>query len=77
MPFALSNRLYELGVFVPPAVFPAVPKGQARLRFCVISDHKPEQISKALDLLVQAADELGIKLPSPDDVKAKAPVSVR
>ncbi|MGI6717243.1 MAG: aminotransferase class I/II-fold pyridoxal phosphate-dependent enzyme [Eubacteriales bacterium] len=75
--FALSNRLYELGVFVPPAVFPAVPKGQARLRFCVISDHKPEQISKALDLLVQAADELGIKLPSPDDVKAKAPVSVR
>ncbi|MCE5342963.1 MAG: aminotransferase class I/II-fold pyridoxal phosphate-dependent enzyme, partial [Eubacteriales bacterium] len=63
--FLLSNRLRGRGVFVPPAVYPAVPKNKARLRFCVISEHKPEQIVEALDKLVALAEELGIKLPSP------------
>jgi 8-amino-7-oxononanoate synthase/acyl carrier protein len=61
--FLLSNKLRERGVFVPPAVYPAVPKNKARLRYCVISEHKPEQITQALDTLVQLADELGIALP--------------
>lgn len=61
--FLLSNKLRERGVFVPPAVYPAVPKNKARLRFCVISEHKPEQIVKALDELVALAAELGIALP--------------
>ena len=62
--FLLSNMLRHKGVFVPPAVFPAVPKGKARLRFCVVSDHKDEQIVKALDTLVEAAAEAGISLPA-------------
>lgn len=62
--FLLSNKLRERGVFVPPAVYPAVPKNKARLRFCVISEHKPEQIVQALDTLVQVAAELGIPLPA-------------
>ncbi len=62
--FLLSNLLRHKGVFVPPAVFPAVPKGKARLRFCVVSDHKDEQIVKALDTLVEAAQEAGIALPA-------------
>lgn len=61
--FLLSNLLREHGVFVPPAVYPAVPRGKARLRFCVISEHRPEQITKALDLLVELAAEEGIQLP--------------
>ncbi len=61
--FLLSNMLREKGVFVPPAVFPAVPRGKARLRFCVISEHKPEQITLALDKLAEAAQEAGIELP--------------
>ena len=61
--FLLSNMLREKGVFVPPAVFPAVPRGKARLRFCVISEHKPEQITQALDKLAEAAQEAGIELP--------------
>ncbi len=61
--YLLSNKLLELGVVAPPAVYPAVPKGKARLRFCVISEHKPEQIVRALDLLDKAAKELGIVLP--------------
>ena len=61
--FALSMALLERGVFAPSAVYPAVPRGKARLRFCVISEHKPEQIVTALDTLQEVAAELGIKLP--------------
>ncbi len=62
--FLLSNLLRAHGVFVPPAVYPAVPKNKARLRFCVISEHHPEQIIQALDALVDCAKEAGITLPS-------------
>lgn len=60
--FRLSNAMRSRGVFVPPAVYPAVPRGKARLRFCVISEHRPEQIVKALDTLMEAAADLGIAL---------------
>lgn len=61
--FAISTEMENRGILVPPAVYPAVPKNRARLRFDVISEHKPEQITKALDTLVQVAKELGVKLP--------------
>ncbi len=61
--FALSNELENRGILVPPAVYPAVPKNKARLRFDVISEHKPEQIIYTLDTLVEAAMDLGIELP--------------
>jgi len=59
----LSNRLRKKGVIVPPAVYPAVPKNKARLRFCVISEHQPEEIIEALDKLKECAEESGILLP--------------
>ena len=61
--FLLSNLMRKQGVFVPPAVYPAVPKNKARLRFCVTSEHKPEQIARALDALARCAQEAGISLP--------------
>jgi 7-keto-8-aminopelargonate synthetase-like enzyme len=64
--FALSVELGDRGVFVPPAVYPAVPKGKARLRYCVTSGHKPEQIVRALDILVDTARDMGIALPPMD-----------
>ena len=60
---ALSNELLKRGVSVPPALYPAVPKNKARLRFDVCSEHKKEQIVYALDTLLQAAKDLGIDLP--------------
>ena len=60
--FELSVALGHKGVFVPPAVYPAVPRNSARLRFCVISEHKPEQIIHALDTLMETADEMGINI---------------
>ncbi len=62
--FLLSNMLRHRGVFVPPAVYPAVPRGKARLRFCVIADHHREEIIQALDTLQEAAKEAGIQLPA-------------
>ena len=44
------------GVFVPPAVYPAVPRGQARLRFCVISEHTKDEIVTALDTLLEGLE---------------------
>ncbi|MGI6161125.1 MAG: aminotransferase class I/II-fold pyridoxal phosphate-dependent enzyme [Christensenellales bacterium] len=49
--FELSSKMLENGVFVPPAVYPAVPRNQSRLRFCLTSDHNSEQIVYALDTL--------------------------
>ena len=62
----LSNEMQKRGVAVPPAMYPAVPRGKARLRFDVTSEHKKEQITYALDQLVDAARTLGIPLPPPD-----------
>ena len=69
----LSNELKKRGVSVPPAMYPAVPKGKARLRFCVISEHKPEQIEQALDILESTAREFGIELPRRNYDKVEDP----
>ncbi|MFZ5975336.1 MAG: aminotransferase class I/II-fold pyridoxal phosphate-dependent enzyme [Bacillota bacterium] len=57
----LSRLMLENGVFVPPAVFPAVPRNQARLRFCVISEHNREQIETALNTLERLIREHGVQ----------------
>ena len=64
--FRLSNEMRRAGVFVPPAVYPAVPRGKARLRFNVISEHTPEQIVRTLDTLQETAARLEIDLPRRD-----------
>ncbi len=61
--FALSAELLKEGVFVPPAVYPAVPKGQARLRFCLTSAHKREQAEYALQTLDRLIKEHGFRVP--------------
>ncbi len=61
--FTLSALLTKNGVFVPPAVYPAVPRGQARLRFCLTSAHKREQAEHALGLLDRLIAEHGMNVP--------------
>ena len=61
--FLLSEMLSERGISVPPAVYPAVSMGKARLRFCVTSYHKEEQIDFAIARLKEAALVAGIELP--------------
>lgn len=56
--FKLSIDMMEDGIIVPPAIFPAVPRGEARLRYCLTSSHKPEQIDYALNVLQKHLDKM-------------------
>jgi len=62
--FVLSAALLERGIFVPPAVYPAVPINMARLRFCLTSCHNKEQIDYTLEVLQELADKMNIVLPA-------------
>jgi 8-amino-7-oxononanoate synthase len=55
--FMISKMMLNKGVFVPTAVFPAVPRDKARLRFNVISEHSHEQIRMALTSLSETIRE--------------------
>lgn len=70
--FVLCQRLREAGAFVVPAVYPAVPRGQARLRCCVTSEHTPGQIQKFLDTLERVAGGLGLVLTAPAEGRPRA-----
>ena len=61
--FNLSIQLLERGVFVPPAVFPAVARNQARLRFCVTSNHTRDEIETAIRTLDELCKENGYVVP--------------
>nr|VFK60339.1 MAG: 8-amino-7-oxononanoate synthase [Candidatus Kentron sp. UNK]VFK69214.1 MAG: 8-amino-7-oxononanoate synthase [Candidatus Kentron sp. UNK] len=47
--FELAHRLFQNGINVHPVVAPAVPEGDARLRFFITSEHTKEQIDYAVD----------------------------
>jgi glycine C-acetyltransferase len=49
----MAGRLREMGVFVTPILFPAVPMGSARLRLCVTAAHSTEDLNCALDAFRQ------------------------
>jgi len=57
---ALSDKLFERGVFAQGIGFPTVAKGQARLRTIVSAAHTKEQLQQALDAIAEAGRELGI-----------------
>jgi 8-amino-7-oxononanoate synthase len=44
----MAGRLREIGIFVTPILFPAVPLGSARLRLCVTAAHSLEDLEFAL-----------------------------
>ncbi|MDX3928627.1 MAG: aminotransferase class I/II-fold pyridoxal phosphate-dependent enzyme [Shinella sp.] len=54
----LSNELLAAGVNVLPIIHPAVPEGQARLRFFITSEHSPKQIEDAVRLTAAHLDTL-------------------
>lgn len=56
----LSLALRGKGVRVSASRYPEAPRNSARLRFYISSVHSPEEIARALDLLLETADEMGI-----------------
>ena len=49
----LSSEMIKRGVFVPPAMYPAVRMGESRLRFTVSATHSEEQLEKAVTVLAE------------------------
>jgi len=54
----LSALLQEQGINVQPAIYPAVPDQQARLRFFITSEHTDEQMQQALQLTARTLAQL-------------------
>ncbi|MCX5791379.1 MAG: glycine C-acetyltransferase [Elusimicrobia bacterium] len=57
---ALSNRLFEEGVFALPLGFPTVPKGKERLRTIVTAGHTIKDLEFAVEKFAKTGKELNI-----------------
>jgi len=57
---ALSDRLFDKGVFAQGIGFPTVPQGKARVRTIVTATHSRGDLQFALDAFKAAGTELGV-----------------
>ncbi|MHA1155181.1 MAG: aminotransferase class I/II-fold pyridoxal phosphate-dependent enzyme [Candidatus Heimdallarchaeota archaeon] len=57
---AMSNRLYEEGIFALPIVFPMVPKGTARIRVMMTAGLEKDHLTTALAAFEKIGKELRI-----------------
>ena len=57
---ALSDRLFEEGVFALGIAFPTVPRGRARVRTIVTAAHTAAHLEQALEAFVRAGRALGV-----------------
>jgi glycine C-acetyltransferase len=57
---ALSDRLFEEGVFALGIAFPTVPRGRARVRTIVTAAHTPAHLEEALQAFARAGRALGV-----------------
>jgi glycine C-acetyltransferase len=56
----MSQRLFELGVFALPIVYPMVAKDRARIRTIMNSALTDEQLGFAIDAFAKAGSEIGL-----------------
>ena len=59
---ALNDYLQKSGLDTSIIQFPAVPKNDARIRMFVTSEHTQEQLAKAAEIILSAADKIEILL---------------
>lgn len=56
----VSRRVDELGLYVNPVPFPAVPRGQGRLRLGVMATHTRDDLDRTLEILERVGQEFGL-----------------
>ena len=56
----VSQRVHEGGVFLNAIPYPAVPRGESRLRITVMATHTQEDLDQTLTVLQKAAKEFGV-----------------
>ena len=57
--FEFAQRLFDLGVFATPAIYPAVRYGEAIVRTSFMATHTREDLDKVLEIFDRIAGELG------------------
>lgn len=58
--FEMTRSCQNRDIFVLPVVSPAVPPGMARLRATVTAAHEPEDINRAMQVIIESGRKLGI-----------------
>ena len=53
--FVFAKDMFDHGVFALPAIYPAVPRGQAVIRTAYMSTHKKSQIDYVLEVIAKLA----------------------
>jgi glycine C-acetyltransferase len=59
--FYFAREMFDHGVFALPAIYPAVPRGQAVIRTAFMSTHKERQINYVLEVLAKLAKKHRIR----------------
>lgn len=58
--FEFSRQLFESGLYATGIGFPTVPKGKARVRTIMTSEHTEDQIDRAADILESVARKMDL-----------------
>jgi 8-amino-7-oxononanoate synthase len=58
------KALYDAGVYVNVALYPAVPRGGALLRTSVMATHEREQLDRALDIFDRVRESVPDEPPA-------------
>lgn len=56
----INKRIFEEGVYLEPLPYPAVPRGQERLRLRIMTTHTKEDLDKTLEVLEKVGKEFGV-----------------
>ena len=59
--FVFAKDMFDHGVFALPAIYPAVPRGQAVIRTAYMSTHKKSQIDYVLEVIEKLAKKHHIR----------------
>jgi 8-amino-7-oxononanoate synthase len=69
----LWKALYDAGVYVNVAIYPAVPRGGALLRTSVMATHEREHLDRALAVFERVKDEVERMAPPDLEPPTAAP----
>lgn len=56
----MNRRIFEEGVYVEAISYPAVPRGQERLRLRIMSTHTKKDLDRTLEVLEKVGKEFGV-----------------
>lgn len=68
-----SRDLFQHGIFALPALFPAVPRGQAIIRTAYMSTHQDHQLDYILEVLQKLVRKYQIRAEAPEETTSLYP----